>query len=170
MTNRDEAGSPQRATRLPVALAPVTHANWQAVIALRVADAQAANLASNLYSLAEAYVQPDCRPRAIVAGHTVVGFVMYEYLAADNAYNIPRFMIDRLWQGHGYGRAGLACVLAECEAERPEAAVLISLLPDNHAARRLYLGLGFVDTGRRVHGENVMRRPPSIASAGGRDA
>ena len=45
------------ATRAPVTLVSVTKANWQHVIALRVADAQAENLASNLYSLAEAYVE-----------------------------------------------------------------------------------------------------------------
>lgn len=159
----DDAGDTRR-TRLTVRLAPVSRSNWQAVIALRVAAEQAANLASNLYSLAEAYVEPACRPRAIVAGTTVVGFAMYEYVAAENAFNIPRFMIDAGWQGHGYGGAGLALLLDEIQAEHADAAVLISLRPDNDAARGLYARLGFVDTGRRIHGEDIMRRPSRVAS------
>lgn len=151
-------------TRLSVTLAPVTRANWQAVIALRVEAEQADYLASNLYSLAEAYVEPTCRPRAIIAGQTVVGFAMYEYVAAENAFNIPRFMIDAGWQGYGYGRAGLERLLAEIGAEHADATVLISLRPDNEAARRLYARLGFVETGRRSHGEDIMRRAPYPAS------
>ena len=146
------------ATRLPVTLVPVTQANWQDVIALRVADAQADNLASNLYSLAEAYVEPACRPRAILAGQTVMGFVMYEYLAWCDTYNIPRYMIDYRWQGRGYGRARLAALVAEVDASDPAAALTISLLPTNDGARRLYAGLGFVETGDVHHGEIVMRR------------
>lgn len=165
--DRTGVGDSQRArrTRVDVALTPVTRANWQAVIALRVGAEQAANLASNLYSLAEAYVEPGCRPRAIVAGRTVVGFAMYEYMPGEHAFNIPRFMIDADWQGYGYGRVGLERLLDEIDAEHPDAAVLISLRPDNGAARRLYARLGFVDTGRRVHGEDIMRRAPGAASA-----
>ncbi|KEZ78140.1 GNAT family N-acetyltransferase [Salinisphaera hydrothermalis] len=168
MTGHDP--SETQGTKLAVTLAPVTPANWQAVIALRVANDQAGNLASNLYSLAEAYVEPRCRPRAIVAGRTVVGFAMYEYVAAEEIFNIPRFMIDVAWQGYGYGRAGLARLLEELAAECPTAAVTISLKPDNTAARRLYARLGFEDTGRRVHGEDIMRRPPGAASGDGSGA
>lgn len=148
-----------RPTRLPVTLAPITRSNWQYVIALRVADAQSANLASNLYSLAEAYVEPTCQPRAIVAGATVIGFVMYEYLSWCDAYNIPRYMIDYRWQGHGYGRAGLVALIDALGEDHPGAALSISLLPDNEGARALYASLGFEDTGELHHGEIVMRRP-----------
>lgn len=160
-------GDTQRAGRTgpDVALTPVSRANWQAVIALRVEAEQAANLASNLYSLAEAYVELACRPRAIVAGRTVVGFAMYDYVPGENAFNIPRFIIDAGWQGYGYGRAGLERLLDEIDAEHPDAPVLISLRPDNDAARRLYVRLGFVDNGRRFHGEDIMRRAPDAESA-----
>lgn len=146
-----------RGRRLPLRLVPVTQANWQAVIALRVDDEQAGNLASNLYSLAEAYVEPRCQPRAIVAGRTVIGFLMYEYIEARNTFSIPRFMIDAQWQGHGYGAAALAEIIDTFRQTRPEAAITISLRTDNHAAWRLYERLGFVDTGERVHGEAVLR-------------
>lgn len=144
---------------LPVTIQSVTRANWQEVIALRLAPSQANLLASNLYSLAEASVEPQCQPRAIVAGRTVIGFVMFEYIDSASAFNIPRLMIDRRWQGRGYGGAALAAIIETLKADRPAAGIMISLLPCNDAARRLYERLGFVDTGTRFHGEDVLRHP-----------
>lgn len=146
--------------RLSLRIVPVTLANWQAVIALRLTAAQAGQLASNLYSLAEAYVEPRCQPRAIVAGRTVIGFLMYEYLPAERSFNIARFMIDRAWQGYGYGAAALAALVSALVDEAPEAAIMISVRPDNRGARALYERLGFVATGRRVHGEDVLYYQP----------
>jgi diamine N-acetyltransferase len=148
-----------RVPRLPVTIQPVSRDNWEAVIALRVDPDQADHLASNLYSLAEAYVEPNCQPRAIVAGRTVIGFVMYEYIASNQAFNIPRFMIDADWQGRGYGRASLRAIIGGLKAERPEAGITISLMPYNTHARRLYARMGFVDTGTQFYGEDVLRFP-----------
>ena len=164
MTDPNGPASETQATRLPVTLAPITRANWQYVIALRVADVQAANLASNLYSLAEAYVEPTCQPRAIVAGATVIGFVMYEYLGWRDAYNIPRYMIDYRWQGYGYGRAGLVALIEALAEAHPQAAITISLLPDNDSARALYASLGFEATGEVHHGEIIMCRPGAASA------
>jgi len=148
-----------RDTRLPVTIEPITKANWQYVVELRLAPEQANLLASNLYSLAQAYVEPSCQPRAIAAGGMFIGFVMYEYIGWQAAFNIPRFMIDERWQGHGYGAAALAGVIKTLKAERPDAGILISLMPYNVAARRLYERMGFVDTGEQIHGEDVLRHP-----------
>lgn len=142
-----------------VTLRPVDLRNWQQVIHLRLSQEQATRVASNLYSLAEAYVQPSCTPYAIYANETLIGFAMAEYLAAPRAYNIPRFMIDIAWQGVGYGSLALQAIIDTLKEERPEAPILISLTPDNAAARGLYERHGFVDTGQRFHGEDVLRYP-----------
>jgi diamine N-acetyltransferase len=142
-----------------VSLRPVTVANWQQCIHLRLAPEQAARVATNLYSLAEAYVQPRCVPRAIYADEAMIGFVMTEYIEATGAFNIPRFMIDIAWQGGGYGSAALQAVIDTLKAERPDAPILISFTPENSAARRLYENHGFEDTGQRFYGEDVLRHP-----------
>ena len=139
-----------------ITVAPVTVANWQTCIHLRVSPEQATHLASNLYSLAEAYVEPACVPRAIYADETMIGFVMYTFHESTGAYSIPRFMIDVHWQGAGYGRRAMAAVLDTLKAERPAAPVFISLTPGNAAARRLYTALGFEETGRREAGEDIL--------------
>lgn len=145
--------------RLPVTLAPVTVGNWQQCIHLRLSPDQAARVASNVYSLAEAYVQPRCTPRAIYAGEFVIGFVMTEFIEFSGAYNIPRFMIDIGWQGGGYGGAALKAIIAALKQERAAAPIFISLTPDNSAARRLYERHGFQATGQCLHGEDVLCHP-----------
>ncbi|MBS64443.1 GNAT family N-acetyltransferase [Salinisphaera sp.] len=149
----------QDSPQIVVTLRPVDLHNWQQVIHLQLSAEQARRVASNLYSLAEAYVQPRCTPYAIYANETLIGFVMAEYLPGYEAYNIPRFMIDVAWQGVGYGGLALQAVIDTLKHERPEAPILISLTPDNTAARRLYERHGFVDTGQRFHGEDVLRYP-----------
>lgn len=141
-------------------LEPVTRDNWEAVIALELEPAQSAQLASNLYSLAEAYVESQCRPRAIRLGRTIIGFAMYEYLPVQAAFNISRFMIDARWQGCGYGRAALSVLLDALAIEGSDVPVYISVRPGNAAARRLYARAGFTETGRHVAGELVMCRTP----------
>lgn len=145
--------------RPPVSLRKITQANWQYCIHLQLAPEQASKLASNLYSLAEAYVEPRCQPRGIYAGEMMLGFVMYEFHEYSGTYSIPRFMIDTRWQGLGYGRDALTAVIDELKNDHPDAPILISLTPDNDAARRLYIGLGFEETGERIHGEDVLRYP-----------
>ena len=134
--------------------------NWQACIHLQLAEDQRSLLASNLYSLAEAYVQPACQPRGIYDGSLMIGFAMYLYEAADGLYWIPRFMIDQRQQGKGYGRSGMQAVVDEMIADRPDTPIMISITPVNTAARALYESLGFEDTERRSHGESILQFTP----------
>jgi diamine N-acetyltransferase len=146
---------------MSVHLQPVTLKNWQACIHLQVGDDQAGLLATNLYSLAEAYVQPECQPRAVYDGHVMIGFGMYLHEPVEQVFWIPRFMIDRRFQGQGYGRAGMLAMLEEMADLRPDAAVMLSITPANTGARALYDSIGFEDTGRQSHGELIIRRPPA---------
>lgn len=154
MTNASEHGD-----TWPITLRPIDISNWQTCIQLQLTAEQSSKLASNLYSLAEAYVEPRCTPHGIYAGEQMIGFVMIEWHQATTTYSIPRFMIDVRWQGGGYGGRALQTIIDTLKAEQPESSILISFTPDNTAARRLYERLGFVDTGHRVHGEDVLRYP-----------
>ncbi|MES1943531.1 hypothetical protein PC39_05435 [Salinisphaera sp. PC39] len=142
---------------MPITLRDITPANWQQCIGLEPAPAQAHRIASNLYSLAEAYVEPRLRPRAIYLGRRMIGFVMYEFDAENDCYWIPRFMIDARCQGRGYGKRALQAVIAALRDQRPDAPIMLSITPDNAIARHLYSSLGFVATGHRRHGEEVLR-------------
>lgn len=146
-----------------VRLEKIDGKNYSQCIRLEVNEKQKAFVASNVYSLAQAYismVEEDSvlMPYAIYNDEDMVGFVMLEYYEekGEKVYEIGRMMIDKTYQGKGYGRAameqaieiikGFPCGLAD--------KVNISYMPDNHTAKRLYYSLGFFETGE-MEGDEV---------------
>jgi diamine N-acetyltransferase len=98
-----------------VQLREVTRESVRAVCALEVADDQRAFVAPNAVSIAQAYFYDEAWFRAVHAVHAgaeLVGFVMlYDpTLAAtpeEPDFFLWRLMIDRRYQGKGYGRAAV---------------------------------------------------------------
>lgn len=62
---------------MTISLHPITPENFHPVIDLRVAEGQTHFVAPNVYSIAQASLYPDWYPRAIYAGETLVGFVLW---------------------------------------------------------------------------------------------
>jgi diamine N-acetyltransferase len=145
------------ADALDVSLVPVTAANRAAVLALRLAADQKDFAASNAESLKEAKHDRDARPRAVVTGDRVVGFLMYEAPKGETEALIYRFMIDCDAQGRGYGRAALGAALQEIGALGRVRSVLVLYMPENDGARRLYSAAGFVEEGLDEDGEMIAR-------------
>jgi diamine N-acetyltransferase len=68
-------------------------------------------------------------------------------------------MIDRHYQGKGYGRAAIAQVI-EAIKNIPESRILYtSYVPENTHAGYLYESMGFQPTGRRLDGEIIVALP-----------
>ena len=136
-----------------ITLRPVTRANFSAVVGLTVAPEQADFVASNLYSLAEAAVEPTWRPLAIYAGDDLVGFAMFGRDDESGRWWIMRYMIDAQHQGRGYGTAALP-VLIDLMIERHGCSeIFLGYAPENAVAERLYARMGFVPTGEVEGGE-----------------
>lgn len=140
-----------------VRLEPIDATNRDAVLSLELAEDQQDFLADNASSLKEARRDEDARPRAVVAGGRVVGFLMYDASQDDDEALIYRFMIDRRAQGRGYGRAALAALIAEIRGLSHVRDVLVLYMPENEGARRLYHAAGFADEGTDEDGEMVAR-------------
>jgi diamine N-acetyltransferase len=141
-----------------VKLADVTEDNWEAVVDLELDEAQEYLVASNAYSLAESKFDPDARPRAVYAGKRVVGFLMYEVRKAKDKSrkaSIYRFMIDRKYQGKGYGREALAQALDEIKAVPRMKKISIRYMAENPIAKAFYGSFGFVEIGRDEDDEVV---------------
>ncbi len=138
-----------------IRLVPVTGANRALVASLELAPGQIDFVASNAESLDEARSDRDARPRAVMAGDRVVGFLMYEAPRDDDEARIYRFMIDRSSQGKGYGKAALREVLGEIRALGHVRHVSICYEPENEAARQLYRAAGFVEEGLDEDGEMI---------------
>jgi diamine N-acetyltransferase len=139
-----------------IRLEPIGASNRKAVLALELDQDQQDFLADNASSLREAANDDDARPRAVVAGDRVVGFLMYDASGDDEAL-IYRFMIDHRNQGQGYGRAALSALLQEVRALGHVRDVLVCYMPENEGARRLYQSAGFVDEGVDEDGEMIAR-------------
>ena len=141
-----------------VKLKKVTADNWEEVVDLELRDSQEDLVASNLYSVAEAQFDPDARPRAVYAGKRVIGFLMYDVQKTKGKAkeaSIYRFMIDRKYQGKGYGRKALSKALEEIQAIPGVNRISICYMPENPVAKPFYASFGFVEVGRDSDGEMI---------------
>ena len=138
-----------------VRLQTVTDDLRSRITALELAPGQENLVADIASSLEEADEDEDARPRAVFAGDDLVGFLMYDATSdGDNAL-IYRFMIDRAFQGRGYGKAALQLVLVEIRALDHIRRISICYEPENEGARQLYAKAGFVEDGLDEDGEMI---------------
>jgi diamine N-acetyltransferase len=141
-----------------VTLRPITPDNVWAVCSLAVDDTQLDFVAPNIDSLiASAYIHtPRCYPFAIYAGNDLVGFAMYSYEETPGRWWVHRLMIDRRFQGRGYGRAAMNVLIPLMVEREGMTHIVTSYVPQNRIAARLYESLGFRDTGEMDDGEVLM--------------
>jgi len=141
-----------------ISLRDVTVDNWKACIELQLKEDQKHLIAPNVHSIAWSKVEPNLLPLAIHANDTLVGFTLVDSrpYSDDGCHWILRFMIAADYQGRGYGCAGMGKVIEFITFMKDVRAIRISFVPDNEAARRLYLKLGFLETGEIDNGEIVL--------------
>lgn len=129
----------------------IDESNFITCFGLQLGDGQDAFVSHPIRSLAQAYVYYDqCTPFGILDGDVMVGYVMVIYDYDEQTYNIWHMMIDRAYQGRGYGKAAIRLAL-DYIAQKPfgdSETVLITVNPQNTVAYTMYKGLGFRETGR----------------------
>lgn len=142
-----------------LSLVEIDRHNYLSILDLSVSEEQHSFVASNTYSLAQAFVQPECVPLALYVENKPVGFAMYCIDENDREYWIYRLMIDQRHQGRGYGRAAMLLLIDRIRSEMDEQRhrIFISFEPENEVAKSLYESLGFVPDGRVEYGEIVYR-------------
>ena len=138
-------------------LVEIDRYNYLSVLDLSVSAEQKSFVASNQYSLAQAYAQPECVPLALYAENRPVGFAMYGLDEDDHQYWIYRLMIDQRFQGVGYGREAMHLLIDRIRglSDEEHNRVYISFEPENEIAKSLYVNLGFLPDGRVLYGEVV---------------
>ena len=142
---------------MEISFRPVTRANFSAVVELTVMPEQEDFVSSNLYSIAEAYLEPTWTPLAIYAGDDLVGFAMFGCDDATGNWWIMRYMIDAQHQGKGYGTAALRLLIDLMVERHGCGEIFLGYAPDNDVAGRLYARMGFAPTGEIIGGEIVAR-------------
>lgn len=132
------------------------------IIRLEVSDDQKSFVAANDISIIEAYTALTGNgyafPFGIYEDDMPVGFLMIGFDADDyweNApkiargnYNLWRLMIDRNYQGKGFGRKAVSLALDFINTFPCGAAEYcwLSYEPENDVARQLYSSFGFAET------------------------
>jgi diamine N-acetyltransferase len=144
---------------MQVRLKEIDASNWREVLGLELNPGQEHFVAPNARSLAEAYVRPELpvyRPLAVYDGEQMVGFAMYtcEPASAKRHY-VQRLMIDRRFQGRGYGRAAMSELLKLIREDESCEEISLCVAPDNVNARSLYRSLGFEGTGEMLDDQEI---------------
>ena len=151
-------------------LEKLTYKNFDDVFDLDIKKSQYPFVADNVYSVAEAYVTEvnggHVFPFAVYNDNTLVGFVQLAY--GENAdqdgvsvekenYEIWRLMIDKRYQGNGYGKEALKLAIDFIKTFPCGKAEYcwISYNPENVVAKNLYASLGFVETDEMCDDEVV---------------
>ena len=150
---------------MALTIRPVTKDNWQILAKLKVREDQNHFVAPNVYSIAESQFGSDeddgshwdMFPYGIYDHETPVGFLMYGYNFSYRDFEafITRLMVDENHQGKGYGKFGMQTMLDIFRQDERIHSVGISYEPENEAARNLYAGLGFVETGQMIGDETL---------------
>ncbi|MFC5668097.1 GNAT family N-acetyltransferase [Kitasatospora misakiensis] len=147
--------SPPPARPSALRLEPVTPANIDAALELRVRPDQERFVSPVVKSLAEAYAHGETAwPRLVYDGEQPVGFVMAFFdvtFYPDRPGDLPRSGLWRLniaegTQGRGYGRFAVEQVAAEIR-RRGGSRVAVTYVPGEDGPAGFYARLGFRPTG-----------------------
>ena len=144
-------------------LSIIDDTNKTAVELLAVSDSQKQYIASNKKSLETAgkeEYREIARPFAIYAEGQIIGFTMFafELTSSDpnDRYWLWRFMIDRNFQGKGYGSAALEKIIDYFRSHGADH-ILLSTKENNASALSLYHKYQFAETGEMNEDEIVLR-------------
>lgn len=156
----------RRGDKKMIELRKITRDNIDEVIALEVGENQKDFIeTTNLRSFADAHVLNSdgipANPFAIYADEVAVGFLMYIYDTLDHesfenevfygkkSYFIWHIMIEKSYQGKGYGKLAFEKMLMDIETMPYGEAEYVSLFyrTSNVKAKTLYASFDFVDTG-----------------------
>lgn len=141
----------------------ITNTNVINVCCLDVFEHQKSFVAPNAVSLSEAFASRNenkfAMPFGIYDGDTLIGFIMFGFdtvsdpygpeIAKEN-YVLWRLMIDKKYQGRGYGKPVLRKAIEYLRTFPAGKAnyVWLSYEKENVSARNMYLSFGFEENGQ----------------------
>lgn len=133
-----------------VSLIDLSEENWMDFARLSVDENQKHYLASNIGIMARGYVYRDSHANVIgiVADGIPVGLAMVRNMDDEPAcYELQQFMIDKNYQGKGYGLEALKLILDSLKMEQKYDCVEVCVKMEDAQAIHVYKKAGFVDTG-----------------------
>lgn len=123
----------------------INKSNYWDCMALTVDKSQEYFVADNKQSLIEAAYEDGLYTRGIYNGETMIGFVLYDYDETFPGWSMSRFMIDKQYQGKGYGKRAVLEFLDYFKKTHSADKIYISVSLENMVARRMYSSIGFTE-------------------------
>lgn len=140
-------------------IVPVTAENRAAAERLSIFPEQKDFVDTVEECLEEADKYSDWEPVCIYDGKKMVGFAMYGFMRSEKRPRVwfDRFLIDRRYQHHGYGRKAVEEMVNRIHAEFPGKDIYLSAFKENTVAISLYESFGFRMNGELdINDEKVM--------------
>ncbi|MDW0110635.1 GNAT family N-acetyltransferase [Sporosarcina aquimarina] len=140
----------------------VTATNYRDILKLTVAQSQKDYIESPYECLEDSVEWKQFKPVGLYVDGELVGFAMYGFFKSEGDRGrlwIDRLLIDKQFQGRGYGTHFMEKLIGKVEVEYGQQPIYLSVYPDNEGAVHLYkkLGFEFIDE-RDINGEHIMRR------------
>lgn len=139
---------------------PVNPENRKDVESLQVLPEQTGFIESVRECMIEADELKAWKPVGIYDGDLLIGFAMYGCFSDSQPARgvwLDRILIDRKYQGKGYGKAATLALLKRLYQEYGAEQVYLSVYESNEAAVALYQQLGFQFNGKNdTKGEKIM--------------
>ncbi|MCE3006909.1 MAG: GNAT family N-acetyltransferase [Bacteroidetes bacterium] len=124
-----------------IRIEPLTIANWERVLSLRVEEEQQKFIPDNLFSIAQAKFEPQSEVLGIYKDQRLVGMMIVAYWAG--VYWISRIMIDQYEQGNGYGTRAIELAKKYIFDKRDVKAIRTSIARENAVAEYVFYQNGF---------------------------
>ena len=127
-------------------LKEITSKNLKSIIDLNVKDDQKNYVASNSVSIAQGHYSNSAWFKGIFNDNRPVGFVMLDLIEEENKCFLWRFMIDRKYQGKGFGKIALTQVIDFVRSLNLYTYIATSYVPAENGAGGFYKNFGFIES------------------------
>ena len=145
---------------MAITITPITPKNRAEAESLQVNESQIHFIESVKECMEEADQLELWHPVAILSDGKMVGFSMYGFYVEDDGSGrlwFDRLLVDRHYQGQGYGRQAIAVILPRMRQEYPSQDIYLSVYEPNKSAIALYESCGFRFNGELdTKGERIM--------------
>ena len=127
-------------------LREITSKNLKSIIDLNVKEDQKDYVALNSVSIAQGHYSKSAWFKGIFYDDRPVGFVMLDLIEEENKCFLWRFMIDREYQGKGFGKIALNQVIDFVKSLNLYTYIATSYVPAENGAGGFYKNFGFIES------------------------
>lgn len=140
---------------------PITTQNRELALNLQIAPEQHGFVESVAQCLNEADHHRRWKPVGIYHDDIMIGFSMYGFFGWKyppfGKLWLDRLLIDKTYQGNGYGKTALAGLINRLIEEYHCKKIYLSVIEENQVAIALYQKFGFHFNGKKdIHNELIM--------------